>query len=167
MKSEEKSRDSSVENEKSHPPGTWRHQRPVQRLAFFFHELFRGITSQKERLSREDRVALLQIISHVSQFLLELFSTKMFAIFCRQIVANTIAFVILSRNRKKTCSLAAYLSLSVSQASQRHAILPRLKFAPANKLMLPASRGIRELGRLSGDVASSEMLLLEENDAKG
>lgn len=114
MESEEKSRDSSVENEKSHPPGTWRHQRPVQRLAFFFHELFRGITSQKERLSREDRVALLQITSHVSQFLLELFSTKMFAIFYRQIVANTIAFVvILSRNRKK---LAVSQPISVSQS---------------------------------------------------
>lgn len=33
--------------------------------------------------------------------------------------------------------------------------------------MLPASREIRELGRLSGDVASSETLPLEESDAKG
>lgn len=33
--------------------------------------------------------------------------------------------------------------------------------------MLPASRGIRQLGRLSDDVASSETLSLEESDAKG
>lgn len=33
--------------------------------------------------------------------------------------------------------------------------------------MLPTSRGIQELGRLSGDVASSETLPLEESDAKG
>jgi len=58
--------------------------------------------------------------------------------------------------------------VTVYQTSQRCAILqPRLKFAPNNKLMLPASRGIRKLGRLSGDVASSETLPLEESDAKG
>lgn len=70
--------------------------------------------------------------------------------------------IIISRKRRKTRNLSTY------QASQRRAILqPRLKFVPDNKLMLPASRGIRELGRLSGDVASSETLPLEESDAKG
>jgi len=56
MENEEKSRDSSVENEKSHPPGTWRHQRPMQRLTFFFHELFHGFAESAERVAFTGRL---------------------------------------------------------------------------------------------------------------
>lgn len=56
VENEEKSRDSSVENEKSHPPGTWRHQRSVQQLAFFFHELFHGFAESAEKVAFTGRL---------------------------------------------------------------------------------------------------------------
>ena len=87
MESEEKSWDSSVENEKSHPPGTWRHQRPVQRLAFFFHELFHGFAESRQRAAfmgrlRVSRIPLFQITLRES-VLISITPPTAVAIFCR------------------------------------------------------------------------------------
>ena len=98
MESEEKSWDSSVENEKSHPPGTWRHQRPVQRLAFFFHELFHDFAEsrQQKELLREDCASLSNyflcksiLISIISLQQLQFFAIKVSQI----LLCNIIYFV--------------------------------------------------------------------------
>lgn len=152
MKSEEKSRDSSVENEKSHPLSTRRHQRPVQRLKFFFHEIFYELSyllwlSSLERVVTERSCLAIELVRHVSYCSTPNYSSKQFLFKSNY---SVILFI---------CSYQLHHSyfeerptlLSIYQASQRRALLqPSEIYAYDNKLMLPTSRGIREFGRLSG-----------------